>query len=89
MRPVREKLIHPVKFSFNFHYGGSLGFRFSQVESSEFCARIINQRASEGLACAAPVHPDICSFSLKEWDGEDPTGMLAGFPCQARLDGVC
>lgn len=32
---------------------------------------------------------------LKGWlalhlsDGEDPTGMLAGFPCQARLDGVC
>ena len=57
---------------------------FDRTKKNRFSRSLgIRERAAERLACQAEVHPDVRTFTLKGWEGEDPDGMLLRFPCQA------
>ena len=58
----------------------------SQVEQSEFCRRVIQARIQDKLADPGVILDDITTVSGSQL-GDDIEGCLAGFPCQARVNG--
>ena len=58
-----------------------------EVESNDFCRKILTQRAAEKLLPQAPIFGDVTTFDIASVHGADApvTGLLAGFPCQARV----
>ena len=59
-----------------------------EVENSDFCVAVLQARMKEGNLPSGPVHPDVATFKPEGETYELTELLLAGFPCQARLQGV-
>ena len=56
----------------------SLDFK---VESDDFCRQVLARRQQDGFLHCGPIHEDVRKFTAEAYPA---SGILAGFPCQAR-----